>query len=72
MPGFVRSIRASIGGQLLLNINTTTSAFYRAGPLLPSILDFGTHRLYDLHHFLKGVRVKTTYFSLPGAKIPKS
>ena len=50
-----------IPGQLLLNLNTATSAFYRPGPLNDLISQYGTGNLGRLQTFLKGLRVATTY-----------
>lgn len=62
IPGFFRSIRVSIGSGILLNINTTTSAFYKAGNLQDILQEFGWHQSpYAINSFIKGVRVRTTY-----------
>lgn len=62
MPGFFRSVRASLGSDMLLNINTTTSAFYEANNLMLVLKEFGLgNPLISIHNFIKGLRVRTTY-----------
>ena len=60
-PGFFRSVRVPQRGQLLLNINTTTSAFYKPWNLLQIINQCGHRNGHGLLSFLRGIRVKTTY-----------
>ena len=68
-PGFFRSVRAPIKGQLLLNINTTTRAFYQSINLKALMNLFGNDRglrtdvrsLRTYEGFIKGIRVKTNY-----------
>lgn len=61
--GFVRHTRSS--ARLLLNISTTTGAFYRPGPLRTLIDNFiGRSNNWprtDLSNFLKGLRVRTKH-----------
>ena len=60
-PGFFRSVRVPQQGQLLLNINTTTSAFYKPLNLLDMIDRYGYRNGHGLLPFIRGIRVKTTY-----------
>ncbi|ETN43039.1 uncharacterized protein HMPREF1541_02197 [Cyphellophora europaea CBS 101466] len=61
-PGFFRSTRVSLGNNILLNINTTTSAFYAPGSLLNVLQGFGLQKpLFEINRFVKGIRVRTTY-----------
>lgn len=71
-PGFFRSVRASMGNKIMLNVNTTTSAFYNAGNLQDSLREFGLGSTYVLQGFVKGLRVKTTYMSKSKACIEKA
>ena len=69
-PGFFFSSRASFRGDLMLNLNSTTSAFYTAGRLMNFIKLFHQNitRAFDwqllaLAELLRGVRVVTTYLN---------
>ncbi|KAK5952439.1 hypothetical protein OHC33_006482 [Knufia fluminis] len=63
-PGFLRSARALLHQNLLLNVNTTTSAFYH-GVGLTQLKRLrwpdGQGDLKQLESFIKGLRVRTTY-----------
>ena len=61
MPGFFRSIRANKGNSLLLNINTTTSAFYAEINDRDAIARFAADNGFSLQRFLQGLRDKTNY-----------
>lgn len=62
IPGFFRSVRNALGSETLLNINTTTSAFYLPGNLLTLLQHFGLNKpLWKIASFIKGLRVQTTY-----------
>jgi hypothetical protein len=61
LPGFFISARAPLHGRLLLNVNTTTSAFYQPGSLQTLINNLGTNNLPLLQHFLRNLRVETNY-----------
>ena len=73
-PGFFFSSRALFGGDLMLNLNSTTSAFYSAGQLTDfiqlfrpdtntSITQAPGRQFLALADLLRGVRVVTTYLN---------
>ena len=63
LPGFFRSVRTSIGNDLLLNVNTTTGAFYHGGITLLALIEkFGIGRAPDdIDQFIDKVQVKTAF-----------
>ncbi|KFA80094.1 hypothetical protein S40288_10405, partial [Stachybotrys chartarum IBT 40288] len=58
--GFYTSVRAATG-RILVNVNVSNAAFYKAGPLdgLMTAYQFGNK--FSLEKFLKKVRVQTTH-----------
>ncbi|KAJ3040163.1 hypothetical protein HDV00_011383 [Rhizophlyctis rosea] len=71
--GWYQSVRVT-GREVLLNLDTSATSFYRSGPLIDVISEFfGARRITDipklqflqsLHHlsrFLRGLKVDTTY-----------
>ncbi len=64
LRGYYASVRTATL-RLLLNVNSVTATFYRAGSLLDLMRDFRTSCQgpwqFLLHNFLKGVRVETTH-----------
>lgn len=63
LPGFFRSTRAPYNSPFLLNVNTTTSAFYK-WILLSDLVQakFDDNRPWrDVEKFVRGLRVRTTY-----------
>ena len=69
-PGFFFSSRASFGGDLMLNLNSKTSAFYPAGQLTNFIHSFDNNimqaqprQYHQLANLLRDVRVVTTYLN---------
>jgi Argonaute linker 1 domain len=71
LPGYFLSAKAVVGGRLLLNMNTTTSAFYRPflhaqgqGHLATFVTRIpGNPSLRQIQAHIKGLRVRTTYLA---------
>ncbi|KEY70180.1 hypothetical protein S7711_03401 [Stachybotrys chartarum IBT 7711] len=64
LRGFFSSVRAATG-RILVNVNVSNAAFYRAGPLDVVVRHYHSS-LVDLNKFLKRLRVQTTH--LPAQK----
>jgi hypothetical protein len=63
-PSFFRSVRTSLRNNPLLNVNSTTGAFYFGNitSLLQLIEKFGENRpVNQIHNFINKFRVKTTF-----------
>ena len=75
LHGYYTSVRASTL-RLLINVNSITASFYRAGPLLELMRIFrdgivaNRPQIPPLHSFLKGVRVEVTHLRT-GKGLPK-
>ena len=64
LGGFFRSAKAIFHSSLLLNVHTTTSAFYKwidLWPLIDAHFPDGRSGWRDLENFVKGLRVRTKY-----------
>ena len=60
--GYFRSIRCSSSQNVLMNVNRVATAFYRPINLAELIAQTRFRNRDDLDIFIKGLRVKTTYF----------
>lgn len=60
LRGYFSSVRPAVN-RLLLNLNVTSGAFYRPGPLLQLIRDASIDDNYQLEAFLHLLKVKVTY-----------
>ena len=58
--GFFTSVRAATG-RLLVNVNVSHAAFYKAGPLDALMIAFQSANKYAVEKFLRKVRVQTTH-----------
>ncbi|RYP16592.1 hypothetical protein DL765_005053 [Monosporascus sp. GIB2] len=54
--GFFASVRAATA-RILVNVNVSYGAFYKPGPLVTVIREYGTHNKYKLEKFLKRLKV---------------
>ncbi|OCK75132.1 Piwi-domain-containing protein [Lepidopterella palustris CBS 459.81] len=64
LRGYFSSVRTSVQ-RILVNINIATSAFYKSGPLLNVMAEFGRPRHQDEHAklaaFVRKLRIETRY-----------
>ena len=66
LPGYFLSTRAhsSPNGNIFLNVNTTTSAFFRPQNLDTLIRQLhGSYSLFNVQNFIRGIRVTTNYLN---------
>lgn len=68
--GYFSSVRTSVN-RILVNVNVATGAFYKSGPLLDVMLDYGPHPQNDfqqqrLSAFLRLLKFETNYIRETG------